>query len=203
MKPPVLLAYLLIGLGAFYFGSSRKDEEISIKNERINFLDDQIAAYKDRLQGATPDEAAKRIAALQTELEAYIKKFDAMFPEGPRKLNQDQLKILASHKDRMVKFGTPLEVYSGILGDSTVYAQDFIDFFKSQHIPVTGPANFPCYTGQRGVIVGIKDPVKPSDNATTFLQILNDANIHAGPTYWGQPPSTDSLDFDLYICPSF
>lgn len=203
MKPPVLLAYLIFFVGAYYFGSSRSSEEINVKNERIAFLNDQLAAYKDRLQGATPDQAAKQITGLQTELEAYIKKFDFMFPEGPRKLNDNQRKLMASHKDEMLKFGKPIEVYSGVVGDSTPYATDFIDFFKSQNIPVNGPSLFPCYTGERGVLIGLKDQTNQTDKAKVFQKILEASGIHTGTTLWGLPATPDSLDFDLYICPSF
>jgi hypothetical protein len=204
MKPPVLLAYLLIALGAFYFGSSRNSEEIGVKNERISFLNDQVAAYKDRLQGATPDQAAKQIVALQTELEAYIKRFDYMFPEGQRKLKEDQLKILTSHKDQILKFGKPIQIYTGIIGDSAASANEFVKFFKSQNIPASDPTGFPCYMGERGVLIGLKDQDKPSDDAKTFQKILEDAGIHTSTTLWGLPAApADSLDFDLYICPSF
>jgi hypothetical protein len=203
VKPPVLLAYILIAAVAFYFGTSRSSEEINIKNERIGFLNDQLTAYRDRLQGATPDQAAKQISSLQTEIEAYAKKFDTMFPEGPRKLDEAQLKKLASHKDAMLKFGKPLQVYTGVVGDSTDYAKTFLDFFKSQNIPASGPTPFPCYMGEIGVLVGVKDLAKPSDNAKAFVKILDDADIHTTPTYWGLPASPDSLDFDLYICPPF
>jgi hypothetical protein len=203
MRPPVLLAFVIIGVSAYFYGASKNSEQLGIKDERINFLNDQLAAYKDRLQGATPDQAAKQMAILQTELEAYMKKFDTMFPEGTRTLKDDQLKALASRKDQMLKFGKPLEVYTGVIGDSTPYAKEFVDFFKSQNIPVSGPSNFPCYTGERGVLIGLKDPANPSDDAKAFRKILTDAGIHTSPTLWGLPARADSLDFDLYICPSF
>src|SRR6516162_2063465 len=79
LKPPVLLAFLIIGGVSYFFGSSQgvtefrikeaelhnKDSELHNKDDRIAFLNDQISAYKDRLQGATPDQAAKEIATLR------------------------------------------------------------------------------------------------------------------------------------------
>jgi hypothetical protein len=70
MKPPVLVAYVVIAFCAYWFGSSRSSEELSVKNERIAFLNEQIAAYKDRLQGASPDQAAKQLVTLQSKLES-------------------------------------------------------------------------------------------------------------------------------------
>jgi hypothetical protein len=201
MKPPVLLAFAFIAAGAYLYGASRNSEQLAVKDERINFLNDQLAAYKDRLQGATPDQAAKQMVALQTQLQAYVKKFDTLFPEGPRTLKEDQIKILISHKDEMLKFGKPLQIYTGIVGDSTGYAQEFSDFFKSQNIPADGPIPYPC-TGERGVLVGLKDVSRPSNEAKVFRKILEDAQIHTSPTLWASN-TNEGLDFDLWICPSF
>jgi hypothetical protein len=202
MKPPVLLAYVLIGLAAYYLGVSRSSEEIGVKNERISFLNDQISAYKDRLQGATPDQAAKQIAELQNSLNEYKKEFEAIFPSSPRSLKKEQEIILIAHKDAILKFGKPLHIYSGTAGDSISYAQNFADFFKSQDIPITGPTQFGCQAGVRGVLVGMKDPSKPSENANLFLKILGDAGLHPNIADW-QIAAPDELDFDLYICPPY
>src|SRR5271170_5484867 len=65
MRLPVVIALVAVGVAAYFSGASRSSEELSVKNERIAFLNDQIAAYKDRLQGASPDQAAKQFAILQ------------------------------------------------------------------------------------------------------------------------------------------
>jgi len=69
MRLPVFILVVIVGVGAYYFGANKnaetisvKDERIGVKDERIAFLNDQVSAYKDRLQGATPDQAAKEIA---------------------------------------------------------------------------------------------------------------------------------------------
>ena len=80
LKPPVLLAFAIIAAIFYYFGSSRNGEQLDIKNERIGFLNDQVNAYKDRLQGATPDQAAKQIVTLQDRLQASEKKLQESFP---------------------------------------------------------------------------------------------------------------------------
>ena len=74
IKGPVIVAVLLVAGAAYYFGKSVSSEEISVQKERISFLGDQVSAYKDRLQGATPDQAAKQIASLQNRVEAYEQK---------------------------------------------------------------------------------------------------------------------------------
>ena len=62
VKPGVLLTVVVVGSTAYWFGTMKSAEVVEVKNERIQFLNDQIIAYKDRLQGATPDEAARRFS---------------------------------------------------------------------------------------------------------------------------------------------
>jgi len=156
---------------------SRDSEQIGVKDERIGFLNDQLAAYKDRLQGATPDQAAKQIALLQDGLTEYEKKFQSLFPDKPRTLDKKQKDILISKKDEILKFGQPLIVFAGIIGDSWEYASNFTDLFKDQNIPVVGPILAACRSPERGVLVGEKNHDAPSDNAKAFIKILSDAGL--------------------------
>src|SRR5450755_3417080 len=65
VKPPVLTS-IVIFFGLGYFASRYQAiERHDLDHEHISFLQDQITAYKDRLQGATPDEAAKRFSTLE------------------------------------------------------------------------------------------------------------------------------------------
>lgn len=202
MRPPVLLAYVLIAVGAYYFGSSRNSEQIAVKDERIHFLNDQIAAYKDRLQGATPDQAAKQIALLQEGLNEYEKKFQSLFPDQPRKLTDQQKEILSSKKQELLAFGAPIIIYSSFFGDAVDYGESFADFFTAQNIPFLGGGYAPCKSAERGVLVGLKTPAAPSDKAKNFIKILDNAGFAPKTTVWLAPPD-QGLDFDLFICPAY
>jgi hypothetical protein len=68
MKPPVWFLAAAIGLGAYYFGSHNEHELVGLKDERISFLSDQLSAYKERLRGASPDQAAQQISLLENNL---------------------------------------------------------------------------------------------------------------------------------------
>jgi hypothetical protein len=68
MKPPVWAAILIAGGLAYYFGSHNQQELLAVKEERNSFLTDQLNAYKERLRGATPDQAAQQISLLENNL---------------------------------------------------------------------------------------------------------------------------------------
>jgi hypothetical protein len=60
---------MLIGVAATYFIiSARYDERLSTAEDRVKLAHEHVAAYKDKLQGASPDEAASQIKSLQASL---------------------------------------------------------------------------------------------------------------------------------------
>jgi hypothetical protein len=124
----VILGFVIVALAAYFYGASKSDEQIGIKNERINFLNDQLTAYKDRLQGATPDQAAQQIALLRDSLIQYEKKFDELFPSKARTLSSREIESLINKKDDISKIGVPIPIFYGLVGDSADYATNFADF---------------------------------------------------------------------------
>ena len=86
MQNPITFIVWGLIIAGFAYGAARLQfsNEISALKERISLRDDRIADYERKLEGASPDEAASRIAVLEgriAELE-------------PRALTSDQLKIL-------------------------------------------------------------------------------------------------------------
>jgi hypothetical protein len=59
------------------------------KNAQIETQDRQIADYKQKLDGASPDQAKKRIEDLGKQVSALAKHID------PRSVKTDQEKVLA------------------------------------------------------------------------------------------------------------
>jgi hypothetical protein len=201
-KPPVVIALVIIGWVAFSYGSGRKEEELNVRNERIAFLTDQLAAYRDRLQGATPDQAAKEITALRHRLEVADQKIQLFFPDAPRHLNQRQKEVLVSKKDELLAFKSPIVVYAWYLGDSVGFASDFLRLFNEEKIQAIGPVTTICEQSQRGVLIGLANhQEKPSENAARFMEILKAAELNRSYTKWEGTVSPPALDFDLFICP--
>lgn len=204
LKPPVLLAFAIIGYLAYYYGISRNADAIEIKNERISFLNDQLTAYKDRLGGATPDQAAKEILALRNRLDEDESKLTILLPgTNTRSLTAQQRDVIVSKKDDIIKFGKPIFVFSLSIGDSGGYAWDFMKVFRDANIPAQGIFWQPqCRVseGESGVMVGLREKGKPSADAIKFMSILTEAGLKVKNTHWVDPPE-GTLDFNLFICP--
>jgi hypothetical protein len=220
VKPPVLIVIAATAVGAYYFGTSQsaenakvlqdfinskddiiksKDGIISLKDERIGFLNDQISAYKDRLQGATPDQAAKQITQLQAQVAEEREKLNLLYPEEYRSLSDQQKTKLLDKIDDLKSSVKQLFVYAWSIGDSPYYATDFVSFFSTNHIPAIGPLQTTCDKDQRGVLIGLKDLENPSKEAKSFSKILEESGIPSHYTNWSTGPDAPG-DFDLFIC---
>ena len=87
LKAPVTFGIALVLLVGLVWTALSWDFSSRIANldSRISLRDDQIADYKSKLNGATPDEAKKRLDALESELKALT----------PRRLTGDQKNKIA------------------------------------------------------------------------------------------------------------
>ena len=202
VKPAVLAVLLLVGFFAYRVGLDKHGEMIEIKDERIKQLNEQIAAYKDRLQGATPDEAAKQMARLQNTVDDQQKELEQIFPKVARRLNDTDKTFLRSRTIEFKAAITALNIYYSNIGDSPLYAHDFSDLFQSIGVPLMSTEQTTCVPGEKGVMVGLKNPSNPSQRAKDFLKILSDANLNPTFTLWKVDPSFSfgNQDFDLFIC---
>jgi hypothetical protein len=208
-KPPVVISLMLVGLLGYRYGSSQSSEEISVKTERIAFLNDQIAAYKDRLQGATPDQAAKQLNTLQSKLDSTEAKLQMMLPDNFRHLSARELELMTIKVDDLLSIGQQIPLYASNIGDSLTYLNDFAAFFMDKKIPALGPFAGTCDSSERGLLVGLKDVREPSDKAKKFMEVLRFAGLNPLNTKWmgirisGYQEITipNLADFTLYICP--
>jgi len=203
MKPPVLAALCIIGYSAYSYGVSRNADAIDVKNERIYFLNDQLSAYKDRLGGATPDQAAKEILALRSRIDEDESKLRILLPAEVRTLTPGQKELILSKRDDILKLGKPLWIFSLSIGDSGSYAWDFMKLFRDANIPTMGIMPQPmcrASEGESGVMVGLREKGKPSVDAARFVKILADAGLNVKYTHWIDAPD-GTLDFNLFICP--
>lgn len=202
LRPPVLAACVIVAAIAYWIGVSHSNDLLAVRSERIALLSDQVTAYKDRLQGATPDEAAKLIALLQSRLAESEAKLQIIAPDNPRRLQAKERQRLADHRGKLIRWEEPLFVYTGSLGDSADYAVDFIELFSEIGVRTIGPVMTACRPDNWGVLVGLKNPNTPSDRAKAFIEALDDAGLHPNIARWSAPADRGGLDFDLFICPS-
>jgi hypothetical protein len=75
---PVIASVLIVGYICWALGKSVNEERVVIANDRATFLNEQLTAYKDRLNGASPDQAAKQLADFATMLRDYISQVDEL-----------------------------------------------------------------------------------------------------------------------------
>ena len=83
---PFLLVVGIVGFAIWVVVKHLKANQIENLESRLKLRDDEIADYKRKLEGATPDEAADRIDRLEREL-AAIK---------PRGVSPEQVDIIAA-----------------------------------------------------------------------------------------------------------
>lgn len=162
-------------------------------------LKDQIDGYQHGLHVATPDEAAKKLAALENALSIANRKIGRLFPEKQRQLtdaNRDFIRSHAAEFRQVIPVSLPL--FGMTFGDSLGYAEEFFHEFNANGISVAGPTQAPCGDDQNGVLVGMRDPSKPSVTASRFMRLLAEMNMHPMPTRWAFAP--DAAAFDLFIC---
>ena len=182
MKAPVIVSLLVVAVVAFFGGRATRDEQHDIDGQHISFLQDQITAYKDRLQGASPDEAAKKFSTLESALETANRKIDRFMPDKKRHLTDNDKNFIKSHAQELKNITArqytsaplPFIIYDMVLGDSLSYASDFSNEFKANGINVSNPMSATCDDGEDGVLVGMKDPLKPPVNASKFLALLTE-----------------------------
>jgi hypothetical protein len=89
LQAPATFAIGLVILGGIIWGAMNWTYSSQINNlqSRLSLRDDQITDYKTKLEGATPDEAKKRLAALELQVKAL----------SPRRLTEEQkAKIIQS-----------------------------------------------------------------------------------------------------------
>lgn len=97
---------------------------LSSKNSQIELLERQVADYKDKLSGATPNEAKARIDSLETRLSRI----------EPRRLLVEQRNIITSYVTVPYGVNYMISVQSEMAcGDCRQYLDDFQDILYNAH----------------------------------------------------------------------
>ena len=158
-----VLAFVLIGFGSVW---QFRQETTALRQ--------QIAEYRDKLGGASPDEAKTALDILTDEvaaLQAQLK---------PRRVDARQRQIITERLKIPTGTQYPLAiVHEGGCWDCPQYAADFDGTFRS--IPGLLVSNRVTMgltqRPPRGLAVLVSDPLHPSAQETTLLQALQGAGI--------------------------
>lgn len=119
---PAFFTILLLMFGAVWWLMNwRYGGIISHKDSEISLLKGQRDDYKDKLSGATPDQAKARIDALETRLAAL----------EPRRLTADQRSKLIAQLIPHFSSHETINIISEASGDSHQLAADLVSVFQA------------------------------------------------------------------------
>jgi hypothetical protein len=155
--PFILAVALVIGVIwviVNYFYSNT----LSSKNAQLELADRQIADYKQKLGGASPDEAKMRIDALEKRLAQM----------EPRRLTKEQQTIMSSRLLPLPKASIRI-VHDGACIDCNQYAADFNAAFSAAGWPVMAAMGLGIGPqSPKGVTLVVYDTGNPAaENALT------------------------------------
>jgi hypothetical protein len=163
--------------------------------ERSNgALKEQVELYKAKLQVGSPEEALKKLQALE-------EKIDALEPKQQRRLTAEQQSDLASALAPIAKEITPaLYIFFEGTPEEARYLGDFVNILKKANINMFGPLiGYANTESDRGIMVGLKNPEHPSDLAVKFIDALRKAGVEPSTTHWRNAESAPGPDFDLFV----
>ena len=209
MRGPVLAALVLVAAVSYWLAGHQDKERLDLATDRVNFLDDQLSAYRDRLQGATPDQAAKQLASLNTrvvELNKVIDDMRRIKTKSP--LTESQKLKLREETINYSKAGVPWQdVYVGASNDETSYnfESNLLDIFGESHLNLIAAGFSFVRSNEKGIVLYLIDPQHPTKQAEAFMDMLRGADI---PFMVGLPwvPKGawipfSAVGFQIFICP--
>src|SRR3954470_18357154 len=169
---PAFFTILVLMFGAVWWLMDwRYGGVISHKDSEINLLKGQRDDYKDKLSGATPDQAKARIDALEARLAAV----------EPRRLTDAQrttLKVQLAPHSSPFPFPT-IQIVAEASGDSSQFAADFASVFRTvggwsiQEGQVMGIGDRPS----SGLSINVPDKHNLSASAEIVVRALRLADI--------------------------
>lgn len=190
------LAALVVGLGLIWvvvnWGYS---VTISSLESRLKLAQDERDNYRNKLQGASPEQAAQRIDALE-------KRVNALQPKPARRLNDDERKKLKAAIEPIAAELAGLPIFMEGTGEAVRYATDFVEVLRDAKVNTMPLSHGVALTDeQRGIMVGIRNPAAPSDRAKKFISALQSAGLVVNTTEWpAEVAAIFPLDFNLFIC---
>jgi hypothetical protein len=184
---PVLFIVSVLIVGSLAYGIARGQYEarMATLKERLDFKDDQVKEYKDKLSGATPDEAKARFDALERRVTQI----------GGRRLTRDQRDRLM-HSVIGAGAGAFISIaYAMSQGDCGAYATDFARTFSDAGWDVENVATMGLESESfRGTSVVVTNATALQPLESTVLNALRNAEIQFDLEEGGAPqPSSAGI----------
>jgi hypothetical protein len=173
-----------------------KNAEMVSKNAQIELLERQVADWKQKTEGQTPDEAKARLDAL----EAHLARIE------PRSLSVEQRDAIRSKiADFPSAHAYSLNIVSDMsCGDCVQYAADFKAVLMEARWRVEMPKVLAAKGGSpTGIAILTPDPSKPLPAAAVVARALTAAKIqfdlNAGSEFFSGPPGVMRPTAELLI----
>jgi hypothetical protein len=158
----------------------------------LTLRDAQLQDYKDKLSGATPDEAKARMDALENRIDEILPQLAAL---SPRKVSKEQTQIMVRFLDKFPECWVEVASDAGS-ADADQMSKGLVAAFagarwRVQTPMVMGVGNAP----PSGVGLRVPDPVNLSPqqqavaDALTAADIAFDLQIGRVPSDWPGAPS--------------
>jgi hypothetical protein len=174
---PFLIAAFVVGVVIWRVLNHHYKGRLETKDDLIRLKDGQLQDYKDKLSGATPDEAKEQIAALRKEIEALEPK--------QRTLTPDQKKALTEFAATKQFVGSHAEIiYVPSVHETVVFATEIAAALQEGGWPVR--ADFALGGGlrpTRGLSLAVHNMEKRSAMAMMLGLALERAGL---PFKWEQ-----------------
>ncbi|WP_156332625.1 hypothetical protein [Rhodopseudomonas sp. AAP120] len=163
---PFIVLFLLTVVGTFGIAHLFYSERIETVKDRAELAQRQRDDYKEKLSGATPDEARARLDRLEATVASMM----------PRKLSPDQTRAMSGAIGNVA--GTILITNDMASADATGYAAHLSNFFKSVGWKVSNGAFLgSSFHPKTGLSLSLKDPSNPSPAEAGVLRALAAAGI--------------------------
>ncbi len=122
----VILALMFVAV--WWFMDWRYGGIIANRDSEISLLKGQRDDYKDKLSGATPDQAKAKIDSLESRLAALEPRLAAV---EPRRLTAEQRAIMIARLTPPSGTTPTISIIGEVAGDSMQFAADFSSVFRS------------------------------------------------------------------------
>ena len=145
------------------------------KDSHIAFLERRLAEYRDRLNGATPDEARKRIDALESELGTLRVRLQ------PRHLTTAQRQAIID-RSRLPAGTPPADIrvaHEANCSDCRAFAEEIAgalgerDNWRVTTAAIEAPAERP----RTGLGIRVEQPLRPPPEAVRLQESLRSARL--------------------------
>ena len=159
-----LIGFALGAMAAWVFAKLHFRGRVDTTLAQRDLAQDQVKDYKEKLRGATPEEAEAKIADLQLQIHAL----------APRKVTAEQASRLEQQL-RKTGWQKARIVWHGDSGEPEQYARDLARCFEKAGIEVACDTLGPFLASAWGTIV-VRNQYQ---NGEKLLAILTEADIDA------------------------